>query len=366
MATMFEKVYGCLAASRVASSMGAAVEGWHADKIVSTYGYLEKLMPYIHYSYRGVTWERMPGTTEDGIERQKLMCQAIIEKKDRITVEDLARMAVERVDPDKMWYMSEPDDIKLVQFLKVGIHPADVGGLSAWNALNAMARASHPIGLINAGDPFGAVRDAADVGRMLFRPADVALVWAGVYDAAIASALLPDATVESVIAAVYKVLDTIQKNATHKSWNAGHIKAEIERAIKIATDTNDYEKARAGFYDVYNGFGTSYAMSTAAETVSKALAMFVLSKGDAKTAVLYGVNLGRDTDCMAAMGGGLAGALSGIGAVPDEWVKQVDEATFANPYTNIQVKIEDHARGVYEAIQARAAGMKELGAVLSA
>lgn len=363
MATLFEKVYGCLAASRVASSMGAAVEGWHADKIVSTYGYLEKLMPYTHYTYRGITWERMPGTTEDGIERQKLMSQAIIEKQDRITVEDLARVAVERVDPDKMWYMSEPDDIKLVQFLKVGIHPADVGGLSAWNALNAMARASHPIGLINAGDPMGAVRDAADVGRMIFRPSDVALVWAGVYDAAIASAMLPTATVESVIATVFQVLDEIKKGATHKSWNPDYIRREIERGLEIVDRTNDYEKARAEFYNHYNGIGTMYAMSTASETVTKALAMFVLAKGDAKTAVLYGVNLGRDTDCMAAMGGGLAGALSGIGAVPNEWVQQVDEATFANPYTNIQVKIEDHARGIYEAIQCRGKRMKELAAI---
>jgi ADP-ribosylglycohydrolase len=364
MATLFEKVYGCLAASRVASSMGAAVEGWHADKIVATYGYLEKLMPYIHYSYRGVNWERMPGTTEDGIERQKLMCQAIIEKQDRITVEDLARVAVERVDPDKMWYMSEPDDIKLVQFLKVGIHPADVGGLSAWNALNAMARASHPIGLINAGDPMGAVRDAADVGRMIFKPADVGLAWAGVFDAAIASAMLPDATVDSVIGTVFQVLNEMKKAATHKSWNPDHIQREIERGLEIVNKTNDYEKARTEFYTHYNGIGTMYAMSTAAETVTKALAMFVLSGGDARTAVLYGVNLGRDTDCMAAMGGGLAGALSGIGAVPDEWVQQVDEATFANPYTNIQVKIEDHAQGIYKAIQSRGRRMKELAGVL--
>jgi len=366
MPTLFEKVYGCLAASRVASSMGAVVEGWHADKIVATYGFLERLLPYTHYSYRGVTWERMPGTTEDGIERQKLMCQAIIEKQDRITVEDLARVAVERVDPDKMWYMSEPDDIKLVQFLKAGIHPADVGGLSAWTGLNAMARASHPIGLINAGDPQGAVRDASEVGRMLFRPADVALAWAGVYDSAIAAAMPPDATVESVIGSVFKVLANMKANATHKSWYPDQIKGEIERALNIVSQTNDFEKARSELYSIYNGFGTPYAMSSAAETVSKALAMFVLSRGDARTGVLYGVNLGRDTDCMAAMSGGLAGALSGIGAVPDDWVKQVDEATFANPYTNIQVKIEDHARGVYDAIQARARRMNELVGILVA
>ncbi len=365
MPSTFEKIYGCLAASRVASSMGAAVEGWHADKIVETYGFLEELKPYTHYGYRGVTWKRMPGTTEDGIERQKLMTQAIIEKQDRITVEDMARVAVERVDPDKMWYMSEPDDIKLVQFLKVGIHPADVGGLSAWNALNAMARASHPIGLINACDPMAAVRDAADVGRMLFRPSDVALAWAGVYDGAIAAAMCPDATVDSVIETALQIVDSFN-NGTQKSWKPEGIKREIERGLEIVQRTNDYEKARAEFYQHYNGFGTSYAMSTAAETVTKALAMFVLAKGDAKTAVLYGVNLGRDTDCMAAMGGGLAGTLSGIGAVPEEWVKKVDEATFANPYTNIQVRIEDHARGLYEALQCRVRKMRELADKLEA
>lgn len=359
MPDTFEKIYGCLAASRVASAMGAAVEGWHADRIIETYGFLDELKPYTHYSERGITWKRMPGTTEDGIERQKLMTQAIIEKQDRITVEDMARVVVARVDPDNMWYMSEPDDIKLVQFLKTGIHPADVGGLSAWNALNAMARASHPIGLINACDPMGAVRDAADVGRMLFRPSDVALAWAGIFDGAIAAALCPEASVESVISAALEIVDSFGSQ-THKSWKADSIKREIERGLEIASRTNDFEKARSEFYRHYNGFGTPYAMSSAAETVTKALAVFVLAKGDAKTAVLYGVNLGRDTDCMAAMGGGLAGALSGIGSVPDEWVRQVDEATFANPYTNIQVTIETHARGLYEALQARLKRMRAL------
>ena len=196
MPTLYEKVYGCLAASRVASSMGAAVEGWDAQRIQATYGFVDRFYPYKHYTYRGVDWERMPGTTEDGIERQKLMCRAIIAKQDRITAEDMAKVAVEFVDPDKMWFMSEPDDIKLVKFMKVGVPAVEVGRLSAWHALNAMARASHPIGLINACDPAGAARDAADVGRLLFAATDIALVWAGVYDAAIATALRPDATVQ--------------------------------------------------------------------------------------------------------------------------------------------------------------------------
>ncbi len=351
MPTLYEKVYGCLAASRVASSMGAAVEGWPADKIVQTYGWVDRFYPYKHYTYRGVDWERMPGTTEDGIERQKLFCRAIIAKQDRVTAEDVGKVMADVVDPDKMWYMSEPDDIKLVKFVKVGVHPAEVGSLSAWFGLNAMARASHPIGLINAGDPAGAVRDAADVGRLFFRPSDIALVWAGVLDAAIATALMPNATVDSVI-------------STAVGFATEAMKREIDRALDVVKRFSDYDTVRTEFYKFYNGFGTMYAQSTAAETVSKALALFVLCKGDAKTGVLYGVNFGRDTDCMAAMAGGLSGALSGIGAVPAEWVAQIDKATAANPYTNTVCTIKEHADGVYQALQARGHKMRELADLL--
>ena len=351
MPNMHDKVYGCLAASRVASSMGAAVEGWSPERIKETYGFVDRFYPYKHYTYRGVDWERMPGTTEDGIERQKLMCRAIIAKKDRVTAEDVAKVAVEVVDPDKMWYMSEPDDIKLVRFMKVGVPAVQVGSLSAWHGLNAMARASHPIGLINACDPDGAFRDAADVGRLIFEASDIALAWAGVFDAAIAAALGAGATVDSVVAAALSL-------ATEP------IKREVERALEIVKRNSDYEAARGEFYKIYHGSGTPYAMSSASETVTKALSLFVLAKGDAKTAILYGVNFGRDTDCIAAMAGGLSGALSGAGAVPAQWVEQIDKATAANPYTNTQFTIKEHADGVYEAIRARARRMRALAAML--
>ncbi len=351
MPGMHEKVYGCLAASRVASAMGAAVEGWPPERIRDTYGFVDKFYPYKHYGYRGVDWERMPGTTEDGIERQKLMCRAIIAKQDRITAEDMAKVAAEVVDPDKMWYMSEPDDIKLVRFMKVGVPAVEVGGLSAWHGLNAMARASHPIGLINACDPPGAFHDAADVGRLIFGPADIGLAWAGVYDGAIAAALEPDATVDSVLAAALGLA-------------AEPIRREVERGLEIVRRASAYEAARDEFYRIYTGSGTPYSMSSASETVTKALSLFALARGDAKTAVLYGVNFGRDTDCIAAMAGGLAGALSGIGAVPTEWVEQVDRATAANPYTNTQCTIKEHADGVYRAIRSRARRMRELAARL--
>ena len=352
MPTLYEKVYGCLAASRIASAMGAAVEVWTHYKIKETYGFVDRFYPYKHYLDRGVDWERMPGTTEDGIERQKLMCRAIIAKQDRITAADFAKTAAEVVDPEKMWFMSEPDDIKLIKYMKMGVPAVQVGSLSGWSGLNAMARASHPIGLINACDPDGAFRDAADVGRVIFNPADIALVWAGVYDGAIAAACMPDATVDSVIT-------TVRRLAPDPVWGV------IELGLEIVKRAPDFETAREDYQQLYNGTGIlPYYISYASETVSKAIAMFVLAKGDANAAILYGVNMGRDTDCLGAMAGGLAGALSGIGAVPAEWVEQVDRATFANPYTNTQCTIKEHADGIYAAILNRAKEMRSWAAMI--
>jgi ADP-ribosylglycohydrolase len=353
MATLYEKIYGCLAASRAASAMGAVVEGWSPERIRETYGYVDRFYSYLHYSHRGVTWQRPAGTTEDGIERQKLMCRAIIAKGDRITAEDLARTSVEATDLAKMWFTTEPDDQRLMQFMKAGAPAVEVGRLGVWHGLNAVARASHPIGLINAGDPAGAVRDVADIGRLYFVPTDVALVWAGVYDAAIALALRPDATVESVVSGALQ-------------FAPEPIKREIDRGIEIVRKFGNYEEMRAEFYKLYSGVGTFYASATASETVTKAFALFVYTKGDPREAILAAVNFGRDTDCLAATAGGLAGALSGIAGVPAEWIEQVDAATAVNPYTNTVCTIKEHADGIYAALKNRARQMRAQLEILEA
>ena len=350
MTTLYEKIYGCLAASRIASSMGAAVEGWSPQRIEEVHGYVDKLLPYKHYVNRGIDWERMPGTTEDGIERQKLMCQAIIDKGDRITAQDLYDTAVEMTDLDKMWYMTQPEDLRVIGLMKAGVPAVEVGRLSGWHGLN-FARATQPIGLINACDPDGAVRDLLDIGRLFFPPTDSALTWAGVYVAAIAAAMSPDATIDSVIAA----------GLAHAT---PPMKREIDRAIAIAKDQSDAKAMRDAFYEHYSGKGIPYAFCYANETVCKGLAVFVNVGGDAREATLAGVNFGRDTDCLAATAGGLAGAFSGIGAVPMEWVEQVDAATHANPHTNIDCTIAKHARGIHAALQNRARRMRRLAALL--
>jgi ADP-ribosylglycohydrolase len=346
------KFRGCIAGSWVGSAMGAAVEGWSPERIKETHGFVDRLLPYRHYTAY-TDWHRPPGTTEDGIERQKLIATAIIEKGDRILAHDLVRVWVRDLDPDKMLFKQERFDRSLLELARAGVPPSELGRLWPFPNVVSMARASHPLGLINAADPQGAADDAFEVGKVYARETAFGLRWAALYNAAIAEACKPGATVESILetasrfvhyraeaGSLYALYDTIER--------------EVARALELAARYSDPAELREAFYQVYYGGGYfNYGMSQANEIVSKGLAVFALSQGDPREAILTAVNFGRDTDCLAAVAGGLAGAFSGIGAIPQEWVEQVNAATLQDPYTNNRRTIEETADGLWEAFQNR-------------
>jgi ADP-ribosylglycohydrolase len=337
MATLHDKIYGCIAASHIGSSMGAAVEGWDKERISEKYGVLDKLLPYEHY---GNGWMRPPGTTEDGIERQKPMLTAIIEKQDRITAEDVVKIWRRDIKPESDGMVSEAFEKTLLAMAHTGIPAQHIGRYCPWDGLVTVSRSCHGIGIINACDPEAAVRDMYDVGLLYNTQVGDGLKWASVVAASIAHALCPDATVDSVI--------DVALEAAHN-----RIKGELTRGLKIAEQFSDAFAMRDEFYKIYSGRGIAYSHSWANEVVTKAFAVFKVTGGNASDAVIGSVNFGRDTDCLAAVAGGLAGALSGVEALRSEWIEQVDEAARQNIYTNSQRTLKETADGLHQAVLAR-------------
>jgi ADP-ribosylglycohydrolase len=115
---------------------------------------------------------------------------------------------------------------------------------------------------------------------------------------------------------------------------------------------------RRKFDSVYSGTGLVYAQSYANEIVTKAICVLRMTKGNTWEALKAGINMGRDTDCLAAVAGGISGALSGGASIPADVVKQVDYATSLNPHTNSQRTLRESSDGLYHAFQARLARMK--------
>lgn len=360
MPSLKDKFAGCIAASWVGSAMGAAVEGWSPERIEQTHGHVDRLLPYCHYEGRTATrWERPPGTTEDGIERQRLLATAIIEKQDRILARDLVAVWVRDLDPEKSVYKQEDYDRALLALARAGAPAELLGSMRGVVDNVGPARASHPVGLINAGDPRAAADDAYEFGQVYLTRTSVALRWAALYCAAIAEACRPEATVQSVVQTAREFADYRRaEGSVFASYD--RVDRELDRALDIAGQADGLSAMRDEFYRIYHGGSyVVYGSSQANEVVAKGLAIFAATEGNPRDAILAAVNFGRDTDCLAAIAGGLAGALSGTESLPGEWLDQVDEATRQDPYTNCRRTIADTAEGLYGAFQARLARLAD-------
>ena len=234
------------------------------------------------------------------------MLTAIIEKQDRINAADLVAIWKRDMDPKKAVKTQEVFDVALRELAAAGCPHTMLGQMWPYPNIISFARGSHPIGLINAGDPEGAVNDVYDVGRLYMYDNTPGLCCAAIYQAGIAAACAPDATVESVVKTI-KSYVSCRGEAAGLYGRYDVITKEVDRAVEIAHRHTDYKAMRDEFYKHYRGGEYMvYHMSQANEIVSKGIAIFICSKGDPKGTIVSAVNVGRDTDCAAAIAGGLA------------------------------------------------------------
>jgi hypothetical protein len=282
------------------------------------------------------------------------MITAIIEKQDRIDAEDLRRAWVDHMNPNAAGLVSEPFEGPLLAMAKTHIPASDIGKYCDYSGLVSLSRSCHPIGLINAGDIRGAIDDIREVGQIYNTANSRGILWAEVTVVAIAAATKPGATVDGVIGAVFDNCDKVDT----RFFRPAGIRGEIERALKLTADCRDVRDMRRKFDSIYSGTGIVYAQSYANEIVTKAICVLKMTKGNTWDAMKAGVNMGRDTDCLAAVAGGISGALSGVGSIPQDIIKQADYATSINPHTNSKRTLRESSDGLYNAFRARLAGMK--------
>jgi len=350
MSVLKDKVFGCLAASQIGSAMGAPVEGWDWRRTEREYGRLEKLLPYEHY---GNGWRREPGTTEDGIERQRVFLRAIRRAGGRIAPQDVADVWREEVDVEQAAWCMEPFDRYLIGLAKAGVPAGRLGSFSPYTDLISVARSCHPIGLVNALNPEQAWKDVHAVGLVLQSPTGSGLDWAGLVAAVIAEACRPGATLESATQAGLRLVED-------------GMRGEVERALEIAEKAHSPLDMREPFDKIYAGRGIVYAASHANEIVAKAFAVLKATDASPRETIITAVNFGRDTDCLAAVAGGIAGALSGRCDLPQEWIDQVDRATKMNPHTCLKLSLDQMADIVVDAVRAEKKRMEHYAAELEA
>ncbi|MGN8937796.1 ADP-ribosylglycohydrolase family protein [Bittarella sp. HCP28S3_D9] len=186
-------------------------------------------------------------------------------------------------------------------------------------ASNGGAMKIEAVGYVNPGDWDRAVEDAITI-CLPTHPYDIALSGACAVAAACAEAVREGADLFSIVkAGAYGAQKGYEKGGRVGARLAG---PSVERRIWIAAELGmrapDIETAMRDISDI---IGTGLA---AAEAVPAAFGLLVAGRGDPVEATLAGVNIGSDTDTVATIVGSIAGAHSGIGALPGHYLEVID------------------------------------------
>ena len=321
-------------------ALGGPTEGWTPDQIAERYGgpVTGVVGPY-HENWREAR-PLAPFHNGDGrITDDTLMVHALVrvygKVRDHLDAYAVAEHLVPEVRDTLVWIPELEVEAPPLQrlflaekWLVLRLHhahadPREAGVGNIVNCGAAMYMA--PVGVLNAGSPEAAYAEAIEVAGA--HQSSYGREAAGVFAAAVAAAMTPGATARSVVDASLRVaqdgtaaaIEAVCSVAEeHRHWSQA---GPALRAAVRPFDTLGEDFVRPGL-----GAHRPSRLH-AIEELPVALGMLLVAGGEYRDTVLGAVNYGRDSDSIANMGGAIAGALGGLGAVPVEWLSAVTEGS---------------------------------------
>lgn len=341
---LLDKATGVLAGAAVGDALGGPVEG-HTPAVIQERhgGLVTGIVGPFFENWRDAR-PMSPYHKGDGnITDDTLMTLALIdvydEVRDHLGAYDIAERLVPQLMHRVRWipeleretvvlqriFLAEKWLVARLNYGHIDPREAGVGNIVNCGAAMYMA----PVGIANAGDPAGAYAEAIDMAGA--HQSSYGREAAGVFAAAVAEAMRPGATVDSVIECSIE----LARDGT---------KAAIEAVVGAARRHDTWSEAMADLRAAitpYDTVGPNYrepvldaripSRTKSIEELPVALGFVVVTGGDYRESVLGGVNYGRDADSIATMAGAVTGALGGVQVVPQEWLDPVSEASRIDP-----------------------------------
>ena len=331
---LYDKVLGCLYGGAIGDALGAPAEWYMPEEIQARYGAITDFVePWDGPSEIG----KGDGRYTDDSHMVQLLSRCYIEEGDHLDAYAFARRIVPLIADEDRWIPERGRDMKLVErlfypekWLLMRLRLANAeprqGGIG--NMVNCgAAMYAAPVGIINAGDPENAYREAVDIFSA--HQQSFGLEAAAVMACAVAEAFKPRASVDSIIDAALLRAKEGTRNAIeavvaearkHSDWRSAiHPLRAAIRPYDTATESRVGRGAP----------GTNHWLPSREHSIEElpiALGFLAVSGGDFEGGVCGGANYGRDNDSIAGMAGAIAGALHGAGAIRADWVERIDSA----------------------------------------
>lgn len=329
----YDKVVGVIAGAAVGDALGGSTEGYTPEEISTRFGgFVEKIEGPFYADYAAAR-PIAPYYKGDGhITDDSMMVESLISVYDQVRDNLDAFSFAKYIIPElieKPRYIPELQketllilrlyyaEKWLLQRLHLGkVDPREAGVGNMVNCGAAMYMA--PVGIVNAGDPVSAYREAIEISGA--HQSSFGREAAGVFAATIAQALVPGTTVEEVMEVAIElandgtkqaIIATQQTARNLKTWR-GHL-PELRNTFR-PFDTMEDSYREAGLD------ARKPSRINSIEELPLALAMVTVAKGNYRESVLGGVNYGRDSDSIATMAGAICGAMHGKSAIPQDWL----------------------------------------------
>lgn len=303
------KATGCLAGVALGDSLGRATEFMTREKIHEMFGRLDHFaQPMEHHTAH----DDPLGKITDDTDQTLIIARLLAENSAPLTAERVGAAFIEWAKKGFSPYLG-PSTRRALARLMNGESPHETG---THGTTNGAAMRVAPIGIAHIGDVDGALNDAI-VASIPTHNTYNAMQSAAAIACAVATAMTDNASIENVIAAAKQ---GGQRGRTFGAWSwATPLEKRIELAVRLVNESKNLDEALQSLYD-YVGVGLDPS-----ESVATAMGIVVAVQGDPMQAILAGVNIGGDTDTIAAIAGSICGALRGIDAIDAEMLKQVEQ-----------------------------------------
>jgi len=305
------RIHGCLAGVALGDAFGMPMAGWTPAEVRRRYGRVEKLIsPAPDHPLHG----KLPlGSITDDTQLTMAIVDMILVDGE-VTRRGMADRIVKWVAENNLLEtrILGPSTKAAVTALMVGRDPSETGKAGTTNG-GGMKIA--PIGIINVNRTTAKLVADVEEACMPTHNTGVAIGAASAVAAAVAEALRPNATINSVVSASRRAAKLGETRGAQLAYPS--IEKRITMAARIARGKTP-ERAAGALYDQIGGDIAS------SDAIPTAIGLFVAGGGDAMKTITLTANMGGDTDTIGAMVGGIAGAYSGIDTFPKKMLDTVE------------------------------------------
>lgn len=297
-----DRARGALLGLAIGDAMGAPTEGMTLSAIRDRWGRV-----------RGFVDPDAAGT--DDTEYAVLCARGVLRAGAALTSRHVADTWLEALRAQRSGFNRAGfSEMIAIANLHAGMEPPASGQRNAETWSDGAAMRVAPIGVFAAGDP-------ALAARMARADAEVSHSRDGVWCAQAVAAGVAVAMVSDPADGAGPVLDAMLAALPEDSWSARTARRALEIGARAATPQDAEE-------ELFATIPLRHYMWADVAPEAVALTIGLLRATDATPAAIEsGVNIGRDSDTIAAMAGAVAGALHGAGAFDAAHVAQVRSVT---------------------------------------